>query len=60
MRGESRAAGGIYRLFSLGEGEEITKEIIDCYRQAKKDGCTKQEFLLRVSKIDGVYVPSPL
>ena len=44
--------------FSLGEGEEITKEIIECYRQAKKDGCTKQEFLLRVSKIDGVYVPS--
>ena len=44
--------------FSLGEGEEITKEIIDCYRQVKKDGCTKQEFLLRVSKIDGVYVPS--
>lgn len=44
--------------FSIGEGEEITKEIIDCYRQAKKDGCTKQEFLLRVSKIDGVYVPS--
>ena len=44
--------------FSLGEGEEITKEIIDCYRQAKQDSCTKQEFLLRVSKIDGVYVPS--
>ena len=44
--------------FSLGEGEEITKEIIECYRKAKKDGCTKQEFLLRVSKIDGVYVPS--
>ncbi len=44
--------------FSLGEGEEITKEIIECYRQAKKDGRTKQEFLLRVSKIDGVYVPS--
>ena len=44
--------------FSLGEGEEITREIIECYRQAKKDGCTKQEFLLRVSKIDGVYVPS--
>ena len=44
--------------FSLGEGEEITKEIIECYRQAKHDSCTKQEFLLRVSKIDGVYVPS--
>ena len=44
--------------FSIGEGEEITKEIIECYRQAKHDSCTKQEFLLRVSKIDGVYVPS--
>ena len=44
--------------FSLGEGEDITKEIIECYRQAKKDGCSKHEFLLRVSKIPGVYVPS--
>lgn len=44
--------------FSLGEGEQITKEIVECYRQAKKQGLGKQEFLLRVSKIDGVYVPS--
>ena len=44
--------------FSFGEGEEITKEILACYRQAKKDGCSKEEFLLRVSRIDGVYVPS--
>ena len=44
--------------FSLGEGEDITKEIIDCYREAKKDGCSKQDFLLRVSEIPGVYVPS--
>ena len=44
--------------FSLGEGEDITKEIIGCYREAKKDGCSKKEFLLRVSKIPGVYVPS--
>ena len=44
--------------FSIGEGEDITKEIVECYRQAKKDGCSKQEFLLRVSKIPGVYVPS--
>ena len=44
--------------FSFGEGEEITKEILACYRQAKKDGCSKDEFLLRISRIDGVYVPS--
>ena len=44
--------------FSLGEGEDITKEILSCYRQAKRDGCSKDEFLHRVCRIDGVYVPS--
>lgn len=44
--------------FSLGEGEYSTVEIVECYQQAKKDGCSKEEFLLRVSQIPGVYVPS--
>lgn len=44
--------------FSLGEGEESTKEILECYRAAKQAGSSKEEFLLAVAKIDGVYVPS--
>ncbi len=44
--------------FSLGEGEESTQEIISCYRAAKRAGKSKAEFLLDVSGIDGVYVPS--
>ena len=44
--------------FSLGEGEEITVEILDCYRQAKKENWEKEQFLRAVSKIPGVYVPS--
>jgi len=44
--------------FSLGEGEEITKEIVSLYDRAKAEGWTKEDFLLAVSKIDGVYVPS--
>ena len=44
--------------FSLGEGEESTVEIVECYRQAKLAGLSKQEFLENVSKIEGVYVPS--
>ena len=44
--------------FSLGEGEEITPEIIECYRNAKNKGMTKAEFLREVAKIQGVYVPS--
>jgi len=44
--------------FSLGEGEEITVEIISLYDRAKSEGWTKEAFLREVSKIPGVYVPS--
>ena len=44
--------------FSLGEGEESTVEILECYRDAKRNKLSKEEFLLAVSKIPGVYVPS--
>ena len=44
--------------FSLGEGEESTVEILECYRDAKRNNLRKEEFLLAVSKIPGVYVPS--
>ncbi len=44
--------------FSLGEGEEITTEIISLYDRAKAERWSKEQFLLAVSKIDGVYVPS--
>ena len=44
--------------FSLGEGEEITPEIVSLYDQAKAEGWTKDAFLEEVSKIPGVYVPS--
>ena len=44
--------------FSIGEGEEITVEILKLYNQAKKAGWSKEQFLLEVSKIDGIYVPS--
>ena len=44
--------------FSLGEGEEITPEIITLYDHAKAENWSKQQFLLEVSKIPGVYVPS--
>ena len=44
--------------FSLGEGEDITEEIVSLYDRAKAEGWSKEAFLLEVSKIDGVYVPS--
>ena len=47
-----------FDFFSLGEGEDSTREIVECYRAAKRAGKSKAEFLLDVAKIPGVYVPS--
>ncbi len=44
--------------FCLGEGEEITEEIVRLYDRAKAESWSKHAFLLEVSKISGVYVPS--
>ena len=44
--------------FSLGEGEESTVEIVSLYQKAQTKNWDKDRFLLEVSKIDGVYVPS--
>ena len=44
--------------FSLGEGEDITVEIISLYDRAKLEGWSKDAFLHAAAKIPGVYVPS--
>lgn len=44
--------------FSLGEGEDITVEIVSLYDKAKSEGWSKELFLKEVSKIPGIYVPS--
>lgn len=44
--------------FSLGEGEDITPEIICLYDRAKAEEWSKEKFLTEVSQIPGVYVPS--
>ena len=47
-----------FDFFSLGEGEDSTVEIVSLYDKAKAEGWSKEQFLLDVSKIPGVYVPS--
>ena len=44
--------------FSLGEGENITEEILSLYDRAKAEDWSKDTFLKEVSRIPGVYVPS--
>ncbi len=44
--------------FALGEGEDITREIVSLYARAKEEGWEKEAYLQEVSKIPGVYVPA--
>lgn len=43
-------------VFILGEGEQVTHEVLDVYKEMK--GRPKAEYLRAISKIQGVYVPS--
>lgn len=42
----------------LGEGEEVNLEVVAEYKEWKKNKTTREDFLARVAKIEGVYVPS--
>ena len=45
-------------IVSLGEGEDVTVEMIQLYRKAKQEGWTKAQFLQQAAQIPGLYVPS--
>jgi len=51
-----------FDLFIIGEAEEAIPELIDAYRKYKGDyksgRMPKQEFLLELSRIEGVYAPA--
>ncbi len=47
-----------FDLFMLGDGEDVTNEVIDLLIACKKEGKSKKEFLIRAAQIGGVYVPS--
>lgn len=47
-----------FDIFSLGEGEEALNELMALYREYKKEGKSKSEFLKAAAKLEGFYVPS--
>ena len=44
--------------FVIGEGEEVTVELVRAFEQLKQSGANRKALLLGISKIPGVYVPS--
>lgn len=47
----------IVDVFYIGEGEVKYDEFIDMYKQHKKSGGSRSQFLEKALKIDGIYVP---
>ena len=45
-------------LFVLGEGEEVSVELIHLYRKAREECWSKEEFLSAAAQVPGIYVPS--
>ena len=44
-------------LFVIGEGEEVTLELIETFQRWKKEGEGKEELLRQLATIPGIYVP---
>ncbi len=45
-------------IVSLGEGEDVTPELIELHRRARREGWDKHRFLVAAAQLDGIYVPS--
>ena len=47
-----------FDLFYIGEGEISYKKLFETYREAKKAGLSRREFLKKAANIDGIYAPA--
>lgn len=46
-----------FDLFYIGEGETVYYELMDIYKECKKKGCSRKEFLEAAAEVAGIYVP---
>ncbi|MDR1927572.1 MAG: TIGR03960 family B12-binding radical SAM protein [Oscillospiraceae bacterium] len=47
-----------FDLFVLGEGEEVSEELLDLLLEHKRNNSDKQTFLRAAARIPGIYVPA--
>ncbi len=46
-----------FDIFYIGEGETVYDELLDTYKEWKKSGASRKEFLRQAARIEGLYVP---
>ena len=47
-----------FDMFYIGEGETVYFELMDCYKENKKKGGSRRQFLEQAAGITGIYVPA--
>lgn len=47
----------IFDFFTMGEGEEVINELMDAYLEWKAEGGKRIDYLKKIAKIEGIYVP---
>ena len=48
----------LFDIFYIGEGETVYGDLIELYKIYKHSDMTREEFLIKVSQIPGLYVPA--
>ncbi len=47
-----------FDLFYIGEGETVYDQLLDAYKENKKNGGSRKNYLEKAAEIEGIYVPS--
>ena len=47
-----------FDLFYIGEGETQYRNLLDLYKRMRKEGATREAFLIEAGKIPGIYAPA--
>ncbi|BBF42331.1 Fe-S oxidoreductase [Lachnospiraceae bacterium KM106-2] len=46
-----------FDIFYIGEGETVYDQLLDVYKESRKNGESRTEFLQKAANIEGLYVP---
>ena len=46
-----------FDLFYIGDGETVYDQLLDAYKENRRIGGTRQDFLKKAAEIEGIYVP---
>lgn len=47
-----------FDLFYIGEGETVYRDLLDAYKENKRNGGTRKDYLKMAAQIEGIYVPA--